>query len=65
MLVARASRYFSQALTAGQLYPSLAKYHLDAANAIMANLRKDPQWFSNFGLHAAAGAGLMNSSRLG
>lgn len=67
MLTARASREFAAALNAAGIQPQLAQYHQNAAITIMANLRRIPQWWSSFGMHAAAEAintGMLNSSEV-
>lgn len=56
MLTSRASREFADALTQAGARPDLATYHRAAADTILAQTRKDAEWTSGFGMHAAAEA---------
>lgn len=56
MLTSRASREFADALDQAKLRPDLAQAHRQAADQILDNLRQDPNWWQDFGMHAAADA---------
>ena len=62
MLTSRASREFADALQRAGLRPDWVTAHRQAADQILANLRKDPTWWQDFGMHAAAEA--INTNQL-